>query len=64
MPSARRRTRKVQAWSSEEARRFLESARADDDPLYAGYTLVLALACAKAKYLACCGMTSISKTVN
>ncbi len=27
----------------DEARRFLESARADDDPLYAGYVLMLVL---------------------
>jgi integrase len=31
------------AWSSEEARRFLESARNDGDPLYAAYVLVLVL---------------------
>jgi integrase len=30
-------------WTSEEARRFLESARADSDPLYAAYVLVLVL---------------------
>lgn len=41
----------MQAWSSEEARRFLESARADDDPLYAGYTLVLALGLRKGEVL-------------
>jgi integrase len=39
----RLRPRKVVAWSSDEARRFLESARADDDPLYAAYVLVLGL---------------------
>lgn len=37
------RTRKRPAWSSEEARTFLESARADRDPLYAAYVLVLVL---------------------
>ena len=37
------RPRKEKAWSVEEARRFLESARADDDPLYAGYVLILVL---------------------
>jgi integrase len=51
VPSARRRTRKVQAWSSEEARQFLESARTDDDPLYAGYALVLALGLRKGEVL-------------
>ena len=30
---------------------FLESARADDDPLYAGYTLVLALGLRKGEVL-------------
>jgi integrase len=30
-------------WSVDEARAFLESARADDDPLYAAYVLVLVL---------------------
>lgn len=30
-------------WSSEEARRFLESAREDDDPCYVGYVGVLVL---------------------
>lgn len=51
VPSARRRTRKVQAWSSEEARQFLESARAEGDPLYAGYALVLALGLRKGEVL-------------
>jgi integrase len=30
-------------WTAEEARRFLERARTDDDPLYAAYVLVLVL---------------------
>jgi integrase len=51
VPSARRRTRKMQSWSSEEARRFLESARADDDPLYAAYALVLVLGLRKGEVL-------------
>lgn len=37
------RTRKSTVWSVDEARKFLESARADDDPLYAGYVLMLVL---------------------
>lgn len=51
VPSARKRTRKVQAWSSEEARRFLESARSDDDPLYAAYVLILVLGLRKGEVL-------------
>lgn len=35
------RRRRGKSWSSDEARKFLESARADDDPLYAAYALVL-----------------------
>ncbi|SFC52493.1 Phage integrase family protein [Micromonospora sediminimaris] len=35
------RRRRGRSWSSDEARRFLESARADADPLYAAYALVL-----------------------
>ncbi len=37
------RPKKEKAWSVEEARRFLESARADGDPLYVGYVLILVL---------------------
>ena len=37
------RGRKAEVWSVDEARRFLESARADVDPLYAGYVLMLVL---------------------
>jgi integrase len=37
------RTRKPPVWTVDEARRFLESARAADDPLYAGYVLLLVL---------------------
>jgi integrase len=49
VPSAR--TRKTQAWSSEEARTFLESARDDGDPLYAAYVLVLVLGLRKGEVL-------------
>ncbi|MCT2278085.1 site-specific integrase [Micromonospora chalcea] len=35
------RRRRGRSWTSDEARKFLESARADDDPLYAAYALVL-----------------------
>ena len=51
VPSARRRTRKLQSWTSEEARRFLESARDDNDPLYAAYALVLVLGLRKGEVL-------------
>ena len=37
------RARKRQHWSVDEARRFLESARSTDDPMYAGYVLLLVL---------------------
>jgi len=37
------RSHKPKPWSVEEARRFLENARRDDDPLYAGYVLILVL---------------------
>ena len=37
LPPARRL--KGQAWSTEEARRFLEYARRDNDPLYAAYEI-------------------------
>lgn len=49
VPAERRR--KVVPWSSEEARRFLESARADSDPLYAAYVLVLVLGLRKGEVL-------------
>lgn len=49
LPAVRRR--KGQAWSTEEARRFLESARRDNDPLYAAYVLVLVLGLRKGEVL-------------
>jgi integrase len=45
------RKHKGHAWSSDEARRFLESARADHDPFYAAYVLVLVLAFRKGEVL-------------
>ena len=39
------------AWTSDEARRFLESARADRDPLYAAYVLILVLGLRKGEVL-------------
>jgi integrase len=49
LPQARRR--KGRAWTSDEARRFLESARADHDPVYAAYVLVLVLGLRKGEVL-------------
>lgn len=37
------RSRKTKPWTVDEARRFLESARADGDPFYAAYVLILVL---------------------
>lgn len=37
------RRRRIVAWTTDEARRFLESARNDNDPLYAAYVLILVL---------------------
>ena len=45
------RRRKGRAWSSDQARRFLESAKADRDPLYAAYVLVLVLGLRKGEVL-------------
>lgn len=45
------RTNKRKAWTSEEARRFLESARLDGDPHYAAYVLVLVLGMRKGEVL-------------
>lgn len=49
LPAARKPKR--QSWSSEEARRFLESAREDEDPFYAAYVLVLVLGFRKGEML-------------
>jgi integrase len=45
------RTHKRRSWTSEEARRFLESAREAGDRLYAAYVLVLALGLRKGELL-------------
>jgi integrase len=42
---------KRQSWTVDEARRFLESARRDDDPYYPAYVLVLALGLRKGELL-------------
>lgn len=49
LPTARKKTRK--AWTSDEARRFLESAREDGDPFYACYVMVLVLGMRKGEML-------------
>lgn len=49
VPSGRKR--KPQAWTSDEARAFLESARSDADPLYALYVLILVLGLRKGEVL-------------
>ncbi|MBW0088741.1 site-specific integrase [Pseudonocardia sp. KRD-184] len=51
LPKVRSRSNRRQAWTSDEARRFLESARADDDPLYAAYVLILVLGLRKGEVL-------------
>lgn len=47
----KQRKRKVVPWSSEEARRFLESARDDQDSMYAAYVLILVLGLRKGEVL-------------
>lgn len=47
-------TRRRKAWTSDEARTFLESARADGDRLYAAYVLVLVLGLRKGEVLGIC----------
>jgi integrase len=47
----KQRKRRPVPWTSEEARRFLESARSSADPLYAAYVLVLVLGLRKGEVL-------------
>jgi integrase len=49
LPAARAKKRR--AWTSDEARQFLESARADRDPYYAAYVMVLVLGLRKGEML-------------
>ncbi|HEV7446843.1 MAG TPA: hypothetical protein VGO18_30015 [Steroidobacteraceae bacterium] len=49
LPSVRKR--KGKAWSSDEARQFLESARSESDSLYAVYVLILVLGLRKGEVL-------------
>ncbi|RIQ18262.1 tyrosine-type recombinase/integrase [Jiangella rhizosphaerae] len=48
------RARQTQAWTSEQARLFLDSARRDHDPLLALYVLVLVLGLRKGEVLGLC----------
>jgi integrase len=48
---AKPRKRKVKPWTADEARRFLESARRDRDPLYAAYVLILVLGLRKGEVI-------------
>lgn len=47
----RRRKPKRNRWSTEQAKTFLVSARKDDDPFYAAYVLVIAMAMRKGEVL-------------
>jgi integrase len=49
LPTPRKRRRR--SWTVDEARQFLESARRDDDPLYAAYVLILVLGLRKGEVL-------------
>ena len=51
LSSRREPKRKRRAWTVDEARRFLESARRDDDVLYAAYVLILVLGLRKGELL-------------
>ncbi|TQM11000.1 tyrosine-type recombinase/integrase [Pseudonocardia kunmingensis] len=51
LPKVRSRSNRRQAWTTDEARRFLESARADHDPFYAAYVLILVLGLRKGEVL-------------
>jgi len=51
LPAARKTTRRGKSWTVEEAKRFLESARADNDPLYALWVLILVLGLRKGETL-------------
>jgi integrase len=45
------RKRRVKPWTAEEARQFLESAKRDQDPLYAAYVLILVLGLRKGEVI-------------
>ncbi|MGW1993223.1 site-specific integrase [Embleya sp. NPDC001921] len=49
--SVKRSKRKAKPWTAEEAKRFLVSARDDNDPLFAAYVLILVLGMRKGEVL-------------
>lgn len=51
LPTSRKTIKRAKSWSVDEARRFLESARADHDPLYALWVLILVLGMRKGEAL-------------
>jgi integrase len=51
LSSRNERTRKRRSWTVDEAREYVESARHDDDVLYAAYVLVLVLGLRKGELL-------------
>lgn len=51
LPAGRRVARRGRSWSVDEARRFLASARADNDPLYALWVMILLLGLRKGEVL-------------
>lgn len=54
LPKNRVRARRRKAWTTDEARTFLESARNDGDRLYAAYVLILVLGMRKGEVLGLC----------
>jgi integrase len=51
LPTMRKRARTKSSWTVDEARRFLESARDEHDPLYAAWVLILVLGLRKGEVL-------------
>jgi len=51
LKTSKPRSKKTPTWSLEEVQQFLESARADNDPLYAAYVLILVLGLRKGEVL-------------
>src|SRR5215469_8277201 len=51
LPKARKRNRRKDSWTVDEARRFLECSRNEDDPLYPLWVLILVLGMRKGEAL-------------
>ena len=51
LPKARKKNRRKNSWTVSEARKFLESSRNDNDPLYPLWVLILVLALRKGEAL-------------